>query len=105
MTLAITISIILAAIVFTAIVGSLAWAIMTSRDEQATAPREASSNPRAAGTQRRPTTLVSSSTCPAAGGRSEPARVPRQDLPLERGALAVPRVPRNLCTATRSPSH
>ena len=38
MTFAITVSIILAAIVFAAIVGSLTWAIMTSRDDQATAP-------------------------------------------------------------------
>jgi hypothetical protein len=38
MTLALTINIILSAIVFTAIVGSLIWAIMTSRDGQATAP-------------------------------------------------------------------
>jgi hypothetical protein len=38
MTLAITINIILSAIVLTAIVGSLTWAIMTSRDGQATAP-------------------------------------------------------------------
>jgi hypothetical protein len=38
MTLALIINIILSAIVFTAIVGSLAWAIMTSRDGQATAP-------------------------------------------------------------------
>jgi hypothetical protein len=38
MTLALTINIILSAIVFTAIVGSLIWAIVTSRDGQATAP-------------------------------------------------------------------
>jgi hypothetical protein len=38
MTLALTISIILSATVFTAIVGSLTWAIVTSRDGQATAP-------------------------------------------------------------------
>jgi hypothetical protein len=40
MTLALITNIILSAIVFTAIVGSLTWAIMTSRDGQATAPTE-----------------------------------------------------------------
>jgi hypothetical protein len=38
MTFAITINIILATIVFIAVVGSLTWAIMASRDGQATAP-------------------------------------------------------------------
>jgi hypothetical protein len=40
MTLALTINIILAVIVFVAIVGSLTWAIVTSRDGQATAPTQ-----------------------------------------------------------------
>jgi hypothetical protein len=88
MTFAITINIILATIVFIAVVGSLTWAIMASRDGQATEPTRASaaSSPTVVGarclasgpTGKRPARPRDPAADPSACGQTEDQHALRQ---------------------------